>query len=885
MAQYDGSIRINTSIDANGIRQGEREIKGSMSRISSAARNFARTIATAFAIGKIVQFGKEMLELGSDLQEVQNVVDVTFATMSKKVNEFAKNAAVSAGLSETMAKKYVGTFGAMAKSFGFSEQAAYDMSTALTQLSGDVASFYNISQDEAYIKLKSVFTGETETLKDLGVVMTQSVLDAYALANGFGKTTSAMSENEKVALRYRFVMEQLSGASGDFIRTSNGWANQVRILKLQFDSLKATIGQGLINVFTPVIKTINLILAKLATLANAFKVFTELITGNKSKSGGTADLSKGAGEDMGAGYNAAADGAENLAAANDKAAKSAGKAAKAAKGQLSALDKLNNLSSENSGGVGGAGGGGGAAGGIAGAVEDVDYGNLAEGETIFDRISDAISLAMDKARELAGIFKQAFFDGLGDWEERWEDIKETLQTIKNVILGIITDVGVLEAGGKSVEAVVRMIGTVIGSIASTILTIITAVTGGIAKFLEENEERIKEFIISISNIVSEIGELISQAAVAIAYVFESFSSEQGQQLIANILGIIFSLSGVVEFVYKLFRDLLEIVVKPFIENADKLKIALEGLLSFLSSILGTIKQGLDETFGKLNEVYDEHFKPFFDSIANGLSDTVGKFMEFWNGSVQPILDEWAKGFDKLWKKHIQPMLNKFVSLIGKVADLLKSVWENILKPLIDWIIKNVLPVILPIIKGIGDAIGSAFALISDVVGGIFDIFGGLIDFITGVFSGDWGKAWDGIVGVFKGIFNLIPTIIEGILNTAIGIINGLIGGINKLTGAVGIPSIPSIPKVSIPRLATGAVIPANKEFLAVLGDQKHGTNIEAPLSTIEQAVENVLKRSGNSGGDIVIHVNAEVDGKTLFQIVQRYDREQVNSTGNPSFVI
>ena len=129
------------------------------------------------------------------------------------------------------------------------DRAAYEMSTALTGLSGDVASFYNISQDEAYTKLKSVFTGETESLKDLGIVMTQTALDQFALANGFGKTTQAMSEAEKVALRYKFVTEQLSGASGDFLRTSDGWANQVRVLQLQFDSLKATIGQGLIDVY------------------------------------------------------------------------------------------------------------------------------------------------------------------------------------------------------------------------------------------------------------------------------------------------------------------------------------------------------------------------------------------------------------------------------------------------------------------------------------------------------------------------------------------------------------------------------------------------------------------------------------------------------------
>ena len=239
-----------------------------MAGIQGLAKKAGIALAAAFSVKKLVEFGAQCIELGSDLQEVQNVVDVTFPRMGSQVDAFAKEAAASFGLSETMAKRFTGTFGAMAKAFGFSEKAAYEMSTTLTGLAGDVASFYNISQDEAYTKLKSVFSGETETLKDLGVVMTQNALDAYALANGYGKTTQAMSEMEKVALRYQFVQDQLSASSGDFIRTSDSWANQVRILKLQFDSLKATIGQGLINVLTPVIKVINTIIGKLMSLAN-----------------------------------------------------------------------------------------------------------------------------------------------------------------------------------------------------------------------------------------------------------------------------------------------------------------------------------------------------------------------------------------------------------------------------------------------------------------------------------------------------------------------------------------------------------------------------------------------------------------------------------------
>ena len=212
------------------------------------------------------------------------------------------------------------------------------MSTALTGLSGDVASFYNISQDEAYTKLKSVFTGETESLKDLGIVMTQTALDQFALANGFGKTTQAMSEAEKVALRYKFVTEQLSGASGDFLRTSDGWANQVRVLQLQFDSLKATIGQGLINVLTPVIKVINTIIGKLMSLANAFKAFTEMVTGKKGSGGGATAAA--------AGMEAVAGSADQAGAAMGGAAGAAKKAAKDMKSVTTGIDELNIIDSD-----------------------------------------------------------------------------------------------------------------------------------------------------------------------------------------------------------------------------------------------------------------------------------------------------------------------------------------------------------------------------------------------------------------------------------------------------------------------------------------------------------------------------------------------------------
>ena len=264
MAKYDGSVIINTQINTDGVEKGAKTIADQMEGIMDAVKKVGAVIGTAFAVDGIVEFGKEALNAASDLQEVQNVVDVTFPQMSAQVNQFAKDAAKSAGLSETMAKEYSGTFGTMAKAMGFTESEAYELSTALTQFTGDLASFRNLSQDEAFNKLQAIFTGETESLKALGVVMTQTNLDAFALANGFGKTTDEMTEQEKVALRYQYVMDQLSAAQGDYARTSDSWANQTKNFQLQMENLKTTIGSGLIELLTPALQNINdVILPKL----------------------------------------------------------------------------------------------------------------------------------------------------------------------------------------------------------------------------------------------------------------------------------------------------------------------------------------------------------------------------------------------------------------------------------------------------------------------------------------------------------------------------------------------------------------------------------------------------------------------------------------------
>lgn len=356
------------------------------SKMASSFKKIAGVVAAALSITAILAFGKSCIQLGSDLAEVQNVVDVTFGSMSKQVDAFAKNAITQFGLSELTAKKYMGTYGAMAKSFGIAGEAGYQMSAAITGLTGDVASFYNLSTDEAYTKLKSIFTGETESLKELGVVMTQTALDQYAINNGFGKTTAKMTEQEKVMLRYRFVMSSLADASGDFARTSNSWANQTRVLALQFDSLKATIGQGLINAFTPVIQVINTVLAKLQTLASYFKAFTVALFGDAGGSSSVSDTM-----DSTAGSSGAV--ADNMGKAADSAKK--------LKEYTLGIDELNVLSPDDGDSTGS--GSGDAAGG--GGVPD--FGSMS-GELFSDvTVNPAVEEAAKKVKDLLEAIKTA----------------------------------------------------------------------------------------------------------------------------------------------------------------------------------------------------------------------------------------------------------------------------------------------------------------------------------------------------------------------------------------------------------------------------------------------------------------------------------------------
>lgn len=725
------------------------------------AKKAGAALAAAFGVKKLVEFGKQCLELESDLAEVQNVVDVTFPNMTAQVDKFAKSAAQSFGLSETMAKQYTGTFGAMAKAFGFSEKQAYDMGTTLTGLAGDVASFYNLSQDEAYTKIKSVFTGETESLKDLGVVMTQTALDSYAMANGFGKTTSAMTEAEKVALRYQFVQDQLSAAQGDFARTSDSWANQCRILSLQTQSLMATIGQGLINLFTPVIRVINTAIGKLATLANAFKAFTELITGNKSsgtESNGVSSITSAA-TDAEDSLDSASDSASNLASNTSdvgQAAKNAAKEMRSLMGfdQINKLDSQSDSTSSGSSSTPSSGGTG-----TAGAA--VDYGSLADGDTVLDKTDDKLSALQKRCQELAKLFKKGFEIGFGDSQKKIDSINKSVRSIGKNLKEIFTDAAVVNAANRCANNIALAFGKITGSTARIGLTLADNLVGGVDKYLAKSKGYIKKRIVSLFDATGEIAKLSGDFSVALADIFDVFSGDDAKAITADIIQVFADgFLGVADLAVKFKRDCVSLITVPVVQNTSKISETLENMLGRWRIVFDTLSQSVTDTFDKLNSIYDQYFKPFVDSITQGISDILGTFLDAYNAYISPVLDYLADKFSTVWTEHIQPALNGILELLGKVFENLKALWETALVPCIEWIINNIMPVLGPIIGGIGYLVLDLLAVAGDVIKGITDILSGFLDFCTGVFTGDFSKCWQGIEEILQGFKTIATSIFD-----------------------------------------------------------------------------------------------------------------------------
>ena len=258
---------ITNAIDRES-RNWDRATQQSTANLESSFMGAVKKIAAGISAAKVGQailnWGKAAIDAASDLAEVQNVVDVTFGDGAKQIESWAKTAGKQFGLTETQAKKFTSTLGAMMKSAGMSGDEIVGMSTDLAGLAADMASFYNLDFETAFQKIRSGISGETEPLKQLGVNMSVANLEAFALEKGITKAFNSMSQQEQTMLRYQYLMKATADAQGDFARTSDGFANASRRVETALNTINTIGGSLLMTVIEP--------------LTTKFASFLEMVT-------------------------------------------------------------------------------------------------------------------------------------------------------------------------------------------------------------------------------------------------------------------------------------------------------------------------------------------------------------------------------------------------------------------------------------------------------------------------------------------------------------------------------------------------------------------------------------------------------------------------------
>lgn len=739
----------------------------------------------------------------------------------------------------------------------------------------------------------------------LGVVMSQSALDQYALANGYGKTTSEMTEQEKVALRLAFVQKQLSAASGDFIRTSDSWANQVRVMQLQLQSLKATVGQGLINIFTPILKVINVLLGKLATLANAFKSFTELITGKKSSgqtSGSGAGLTGDASgvQDTADAYGQAADNASKLADSTEDVADATKDAAKAANGYLSPLDEINRYSTQNTSStaskVPSSGtGSGGSPGGLAGAVGSVDYGKVAEGETALDKISKS-------AEKLAKLLKKLW----KPFQDAWK--KEGKNTISAAQIALSGIAKLAKSVGRSlVEVWTNGTGTTMLTtmlrIAQNVLKTIGNIASGFADAWNKNNVG-TQIIQNIANALVVVMQFIERIAADTATWAANLDFYPLLESISNLTSafvpILESIGNVLEWIYNN-------IVLPMLKWV--IEVGLPTVINLVSKVTTFLAdhQSIVEAFGAAL------IGAFAAAKIAGLASIIIK-------NVSGIAMA-AKGLISLMTgtggimggiKAIATAIGPggvFVLAVGAciaIGVLLYKNWDKIKEmagKVWDWISNKTRRFVEDIgnkLRGLATKMttiwGNIKASAHQKWNAIWSTVSGFAERIKNAIVDKFTSAKNTVVDVFNGMRDAI----RSVLNNIISVVNGAISKVNGVVSAIesafsfGPWKVPTpfgsktigfkatFPRVpTVPYLAKGAVIPPRSEFLAVLGDQKQGNNIETPEALLRKIVRE--ETAGRQAGGGSWQFTAQINRRTLFDEMMKEAQMRRDTSGKNPF--
>lgn len=778
----DGTLIFDTKVDESGFNKGANSVKKQGKALEKSFGGLGKVLGKVFAVSALVAFGKKAIDVASDIQEVQNVVDTAFGDMAYKMEQFAETAIESFGMSKLTAKQTGSTFMAMASGMDIASESASDMAIQLTALAGDMSSFYNKSNDITSTALKSVFTGETETLKQFGIVMTEVNLETFRLNSGIKTSYKNMTQAQKVQLRYNYVMEQTKLAQGDFLKTQGSWANQTRILSENFKELMSVLGSGLVKVLTPVIQVLNTAIKSIIAFANAIaKVFGGgSNVENQEKQTEAVKETVKAEEKLG-----------STIKANDKANKKS----------LAGFDTIMKLSEKSAEASGGGVGGG----------EELDINTPYDLEALGNIDTSGVENIVDKIQ--------------GKMNELVQYFSEYKLPIEN--------------------------------------------------WLNFDVNRLRtSFIVMLQDVFSGGLDTVSM-------IFNDF----GTNILPNILDTLFS--SILPFFTQILTEMINTFTTLFNTlNGLFQKVYTEGI----SPTLQMIAKIWSSVWDTIYKNWQKWGSPIFENLRTAIVGIGDTWENIWNNILKPVWDNFMETVDWLWTNHLQPFVDNFLDLIGTIVNGALDIYNGFILPVINWFVEMFGPSITNTVNLVVNVLGSIVGTIADVASGIITSLKGIIEFIVGIFTGDWERAWNGIKTYYEGIWEGIVGAVKGAVNLVIDFVNGMISavrtglnkvidGLNKLSFEVPewVPgfggkewgfNIPRVPEYKIPKLATGTVVPPNNgEFLAMLGDNKRETEVVSPLSTMKQAMMEVMQELG--GQDLNADIKVYWNGEEIYNQIEK----------------
>lgn len=791
----DGKVIIDTELDNSGFKQGLSGLKSQCNGLKSVISSIGKTVAVAFSVVAIINFGRESVKAASDLSNamlgLQSIMDGqgrSFSQAQSFIEDYIKDGLVPMQDAVTAYKNL-----AMR---GYDTTQIEQTMTALK----DAATFgrqSSLTMGQAISSATEGLKNEDSILVDnAGVTKNVSVMwKEYAQSIGVG--VQSLTKEQKIQAEVNGILQETKFQTGDAAKAVNTYAGQMSMLSFNFQQLKVAVGNAIIPVVQAVLPAINTIISALTSVANLIAQITTALFGKSTKSAQKAATAT----------NSAANAQNNLADSTEKANKATDK-------QLASFDELNILKKDSAGSSSGESSGSTESGGGAVAEIPVLAGEIGSEVTVSPKVQQAVDF-------IRGLF---------------ESIKQTITNVADYVRTNFVP--------PFIEAV---------------------------NMVAPQVERFKPIL---AGIWSDIGDLAEPLKAWFTNDFTPFLQN-------TILTLGHIVSGLFDTFNMVFSDIWSLVIQPILDKftttvlpfwtelANQVVLTLGPAFDFIKSIfdsvwkdviapcLDFIVQAWCDLWDIVKQLWDEYGGPIFEALREAVNGTKDTFLNVWNTIIKPVFDNIFQVLQELWDEHLKPLIAQIGEFIAKLVQGALEIYNKFILPVVNWFVKTLGPPIVQTINWITSTIGTIVGVIADVAKNIFQALGGVVDFITGIFTGNWEKAWNGVKNIFKGIWDGFVSIVRvpingiiGLINKMINAINGMIRNVNKIHidlpdflggGSFGF-DIPTIP--NIPQLAQGAVIPPNREFMAVLGDQKSGTNIEAPLSTIEQAVESVLQRNG-----------------------------------------